>query len=181
MIAFGAIFLLFALSGAFSETAGRVIFVAAAMLAGAAFLPVCSRTARQYVAFLQWWIPLIYMTFLVAFLFEGWATRDFLFFIFWTPLFSAISLVLQFRPGWYLRASSAISLLGFVVQPPVWCIASANLEASYSGECFTTQYQATAPIIGVCGLILLDQLAKTLAKHTMARRAFKASRGLHRL
>jgi len=180
-ISFGAVLLLLALSGIFSETAGRVFVVGAAMFTGAAFLPLFTSTARQFAALFSIFWPLVFLDISVAFLLDGLATQDLFFCVFWAPLFSAFCLVLLFRPGWYLRAITWITLLGWVAVPPLQCIASANREASSYGECVATGYRTWAPIIGVFGVMSLDQLAQTLAKHTMARRALKASRGLHRL
>ena len=175
-IVLGAGFLLLGLSGTLSETLGWGFVVGGAMYAPNFFVPLFNMTARQYVVFVQWYIPLICLTFSVAFVMEGSASGDFFFFVLWTPLQIAMCLVLRFRPGWHLLASTAIPLLGCVVTPPVRCIASTNLAAS----CVATEYRTWAPVIGIFGWIMLDHLAKTLAKHTMARRAFKASRGLHR-
>ena len=112
------------------------------------------------MALYQWWHPLLLLNVSVTFLLDGFATRDFFFFIFWTPFFSAISLVVHFRPGWYLRAQSAIFLLGVVVQPLVRCIASHDfLEKGSYGECVATEYPTWAPIIGVFGGISLQHLA----------------------
>ena len=179
-VALCAVFLLLAFAGPFSTTVGRGFLTAAGMYAGGAFLPFC-RTARQFVYWFQWWTPLIFLTFSVAFFLDGFTGGDLFMFVFWTPLLSAVSLILRFRPGWYLRAFSAICLVGFVVQPLVQCIDYGFLETSSYGECAATEYRTWWPMVGVFGLMTLVQLAQTLAKHAMARRAKKASMDLHRL
>lgn len=148
---------------------------------GGAFLPVCSRTARRFVALTQCFLLLMYLTFSVAFLLHGLATGDFFMFFFWTPWFFAMSLVLLFRLRFFGRIQSAVWLLAWVVQPPARCVAYDYLGASSYGECVATEYRVTAPIIGLFVWTMLSDLAATVAKHTMARRAFKASRDLHRL
>ncbi|KAJ1477990.1 hypothetical protein T484DRAFT_1962043, partial [Baffinella frigidus] len=147
---------------------------------GGAFLPVCSRTARRFVALTQCFLLLMYLTFSVAFLLHGLATGDFFMFFFWTPWFFAMSLVLLFRLRFFGRIQSAVWLLAWVVQPPARCVAYDYLGASSYGECVATEYRVTAPIIGLFVWTMLSDLAATVAKHTMARRAFKASRDLHR-
>jgi hypothetical protein len=179
-VAFGVGFVLLALSGIFSEDGATVFIVGGGYLVSGVFLPFFTRTARQFVAAVQWWLVPTFLIWLVGCFVDGWASGDFFFFCFWTPLFTAIVLVLAFRPGWYLRAFTLVFLLGCVALPPLRCIVSWGTTSSY-GECVATGYQIWGPVAGVLGAQLLGALAQMWAKHTMASRALKASRGLHRL
>ena len=141
---------------------GRGLVVAAGMFAGGALLPVCTATARQFVALYQWWLPLIYLTLSVAWFWEGWEMGDYFYAVFWTPLFGALGLVLRFRPRWFLRANPAICVLGFVVLPPVSCFAHRFQETGSYGECVATGYRTWGAIIGLCGWNTLEVLALPL-------------------
>ena len=174
-ILFAAGFFVLALSGTLSETVGWGYVGAAGILAGGAFL-VCSRTAREFVLFYEWWHYVLFLDLSVAHFLGGVLDGDFWLFVFWTPFVCALALVLRFRPGWYVRAFTVLVTLGFVGEPPLGCIAYGIRETRSYGECVAAKYRAWAPMIGVVGAVMLDGLARTVAKHTMVRRAFGGSR-----